>query len=356
MLKKCSPLVLFLLLSACRPSLDQELESRLGEVIKPADPGLAVLVLRDSTVLFERCLGLADLESAAPIRSATNFRLASVTKQFTASAILLLADDGSLRLEQSLAEFFPEYPAYGSTVTLSHLLTHTSGVPDYEELMSDTATVPVLDGDVLSLLLTQDRPLFPPGSRFQYSNSGYVLLGLVVEKVSGLRFADFLEQRIFRKLGMGSTVAFENGISIVPHRAFGHTPDTATAGGFRRTDQSLTSSTLGDGGVYSSLEDLRLWAAELARPQVLDQELLGEAMSAKVATNREGESYGYGYYVTEHAGARCIRHSGSTVGFRNELQRYPDFGLTVIVLANRVDIDATGIAFALAERVLEQRD
>ena len=356
MTKKSSPLVLFLLLSACRPNLDQVLESQLGEAISPTDPGFAVLVLQDSTVLFERCSGLADLESSAPIQSGTNFRLASVTKQFTASAVLLLAADGSLRLDQTLTEFFPKFPAYGSKVTLRHLLTHTSGVPDYEELMSDTATVPVLDRDVLSLLVTQERPLFPPGSRFQYSNSGYVLLGLVVEKVSGLRFADFLKERIFRKLGMSSTVAFENGISSVPNRAFGYTPDTAVVGGFRRTDQSLTSSTLGDGGVYSSLEDLRIWAAEPGRPRVLDEELLGEAISTQVPTNREGESYGYGYYITQRAGARFIRHSGTTVGFRTELQRYPDLGLTVIVLANRVDIDATGIAFALADRVLAQRD
>ena len=351
MTRRCSPIVLLLLLGACRPSLDQELESRLGGAITPSGPGIAVLVLKDSTVLFERCSGLADLENPSPIRPSTNFRLASVTKQFTASALLLLAADGSLRLDQRLSEFFPSFPAYGSTVTLRQLLTHTSGVPDYEDLIADTATVPVLDGDVLSLVVTQERPLFPPGSRFQYSNSGYVLLGLIVEKVSGLRFADFLNQRIFRPLGMHSTVAFENGISTVAERAFGHTPDTV-AGSFRRTDQSLTSSTLGDGGVYSSLHDLRLWARELARPQVLDARLLGEAMSPQVRANREGESYGYGWYLTERAGERCIRHSGSTVGFRSELQRYPDLGITVIVLANRVDIDASGIASALADRVV----
>lgn len=350
MITRYSPLVLVVLLHACRPNLDRVLETRLGEAIGRSEPGFAVLVLKDTTVLFERCSGLADPEISAPIQPGTNFRLASVTKQFTASAVLLLAADGSLRLDQTLAEFFPTFPAYGSTVTLRHLLTHTSGVPDYEELISDTATVPVLDRDVLSLLVSQDRPLFPPGSRFQYSNSGYVLLGLVVEKVSGLRFAQFLKERIFLKLGMRSTVAFENGISTVAQRAFGHSPDTTT-GGFRRTDQSLTSSTLGDGGVYSSLEDLRLWVQELARPQVLDAGLLSEAMSPQVRTNRDDESYGYGWYLTERAGERCIRHSGSTVGFRTELQRYPDLGLTVIVLANRVDIDPTEIASALAERV-----
>lgn len=351
MTQRCSPLVVLLLLYACRPSLDQELDSRLGHSITPEGPGIAVLVLKDSSVLLERCSGLADLEGFVPIKPATNFRLASVTKQFTASAILLLAADGSLRLDQTLAEFFPTFPAYGSTVTLRHLLTHTSGVPEYEDLIADTATVPVLDQDVLSLLVTEDQPLFPPGSRFQYSNSGYVLLGLVVEKVSGLRFADFLKENIFRKLGMHSTVAFENGISTVPERAFGHSPDTV-AGSFRRTDQSLTSSTLGDGGVYSSLHDLRLWAMELARPQVLDARLLGEAMSPQVQGSREGESYGYGWYITERAGERCFRHSGSTVGFRTELQRYPDLGITVIVLANRVDIDATELASALAHWVV----
>lgn len=351
MTRWCLPIVLLLLLNGCKPSLEQELDARLGPAIGPADPGFAVLVLKDTTVLFERCSGLADLETQAPIRPGTNFRLASLTKQFTASAILLLVSQGSLRLDQTLAEFFPEFPAYGSTVTLRHLLTHTSGVPDYEELIPETATVPVRDRDVLSLLLSQKRPLFAAGSRFQYSNSGYCLLALVVEKVSGLRFADFLKERVFRKAGMGTTLAFENGRSVVADRAFGHSLD-ATTGGFERTDQSLTSSTLGDGGVYSSLRDLRLWAGELARPQVLGYGLLREGMNAQVRTNRERESYGYGWYVTERSGKRCIRHSGTTVGFRTEMQRYIDVGLTVIVLANRTDLDASDLAFRLADRVL----
>ena len=346
--------LLFLLgfLASCDSSLKSELESHLGDKVGPSDPGLAVLVTRDSLILLEYCAGMADLDPRIPIGSSTNFRLASVTKQFTASAVLMLAAQGSLSLEQSLTDIFPDFPPYGSSITLSHLLTHTSGLADYESLIPDTTTIPVLDRDVLRLLATQETTIFAPGTQFRYSNSGYALLALVVEKVSGMRFADFLREKIFVPLGMAGTLAFENGISTVENRAYGHSRDGENEGVFLETDQSLTSSVLGDGGIYSSLEDLGRWAEELAHPTVLDPRLLAEAMSAQVATQIEGESYGYGWYVTERSGLRVIRHSGSTMGFRTELQRYPDLGLTIIVLANRADIAAMEIASRLADHII----
>jgi CubicO group peptidase (beta-lactamase class C family) len=338
--------------ASCKPTLTSELDSRLGGRLGPTDPGLAVLVMKDSLVLLEYCRGVEDLERRMPITSSTNFRLASVTKQFTAACVLMLVAEGSLRLDQTLTDIFLHFPPYGKAITVRHLLTHTSGLADYESLMPDTTTVPVHDRDVLRLLMTQDSTLFRPGTQFSYSNSGYVLLALVVEKVSGLRFADFLRTRVFIPLGMTGTVAFEKGISSVGHRAFGHSPDEQRAGAFVQTDQSLTSSTLGDGGIYSSLEDLRRWALELSRPTVLNPEMVREAMRAQVATSLEGESYGYGWYIAKRNGEPVVRHSGTTIGFRNEIQMYPARGITIIVLANRSDLSATDIAYVLADRVM----
>jgi CubicO group peptidase (beta-lactamase class C family) len=335
-----------LLLTSCRSHLLSEFESHVGSQVGPSDPGCAVLVVKNGETLLEQCAGVKDLNAKQPITPRTNFRLASVTKQFTASAILLLVSDSVLRLDQQLTEIFPEFPPYGSTITIWHLLTHTSGLPDYESLMPDSTSVPVLDRDVLRLLMTQKETLFPPGSEFRYSNSGYAILAQVVERISGMRFADFLKKRIFLPLAMTRTVAYEKGISTVPDRAFGHSP--VEEGAFRETDQSMTSAVLGDGGIYSCLEDLRRWAEELDHPSVLNSVLVSEAMQAQVQTSNEGESYGYGWYVDEYAGKSRIRHSGSTIGFRTEVQRYPDLGLTVVVLANRADVKTTELATALA--------
>jgi len=342
------------LLTSCMAHPDHELESRLGGRIGPGDPGISVLVLKDGRVLLEHCQGLADLDPETAIGSFTNFRLASVTKQFTATAVMILRGEESVSLDQNLTDFFPEFPPYGKKVTVRQLLTHTSGLADYESLMPDSTTVPVLDHDVLRLLETQDSTLFEPGTQFRYSNSGYALLALIVERRSGMSFAEFLREKIFAPLAMDNTVAFERGISEVSHRAYGHSPDAEGEGRFRETDQSLTSSVLGDGGVYSSLDDLRRWAEELDHPTVLGVDLLEEAMRAHVSTLSEGESYGYGWYVAEHNGLRQVRHSGSTIGFRTELQRYPEIGLTVIILANRSDLDVTEIATALADRVIRE--
>jgi CubicO group peptidase (beta-lactamase class C family) len=347
---------MLLALACCTPTLEQELDAHLGDTIGGSKPGVAVLVLQDRVVLLEKWNGLANLETGDLIDPSTNFRLASVTKQFTACTILLLEGEGSLSLDQVLTEFFPKFPPYGSEITLRHLLTHTSGLVPYESLIPETTTVPVLDRDVLELLKRQDSTLFLPGSRFRYSNSGYALLALVVEEVSGERFAEFLRDRIFRPLGMDGTVAFEEGISEVADRALGYSPDTARSGEFMLTDQSLTSSVLGDGGVYTSLKDLQRWVQELSHPSLLDAQSLEEAMRARVKTDTDGESYGYGWYIRQHNGQRCVRHSGSTVGFRTELQRYPASNVTIIVLANRVDVQPTTIAFALADRLFPAQE
>ncbi len=345
-------LVFTLAAFSCQRGLESKLDELLANRVTGTGPGCAVLVLKNGTVLLEACRGLADLNPATPITSRTNFRLASVTKQFTATAVLLLVSDGKLQLHQTLTEIFPEFPSYGQTITIHQLLTHTSGLADYESLMPDTTTVPVLDADALRLLEAQTATLFVPGSEFRYSNSGYAVLAQVVERVSGMRFADFLKVRIFDPLGMTNTVAFENGRSTVASRAFGHSPGGDDAAGFLETDQSLTSSVLGDGGVYSSLEDLRRWAMELDQPSVLDSVSLRRAMSPQVPTTTEGESYGYGWFVGENEGVRMVRHSGSTIGFRTEIQRYPERGLTIIVLANRADLNATDLATALARELI----
>ncbi len=240
-------------------------------------PGVAVLVRRSGRTVFEHGYGVRDLNSMAAIDPETNFRLASCTKQFTAMAIMLLVHDGKLKYEQSLAEIFPEFPAYGTTITINSLLHHTSGLPDYETLMEQeeksggrkwTAENQIHDADVLALLEKEHATQFAPGTKWAYSNSGYVVLGLVVAKVSGKIFGEFLHERIFAPLKMDQTIAYEKGKNEVANRAFGHSRDGSA---WKQTDQSSTSATLGDGGVYSSVSDLAKWSEALAKNTLLSE-------------------------------------------------------------------------------------
>lgn len=170
-------------------------------------PGAVVIVIKEGNALLAKGYGLADLENKIPCITNTNFRLASVTKQFTAMAVLILAEQGKLSLQDRLPKFFPEFPAYGEAISLHHLLTHTSGLPDYEDHIPGGTTIPLSDRDVLFILRQQSKTDFAPGAQFHYSNSGYALLALIVENVSGRTFPAFVKEKIFNPLGMTNSIA-----------------------------------------------------------------------------------------------------------------------------------------------------
>lgn len=221
----------------------KQVDTLLKGLIAEREPGAAVLVAKDGRAVYIGARGVADLQAMRPIDGRTNFRLASVTKQFTAAAVMLLVHDGTLRYEDRLTDIFPDFPEYGRAVTVRNLLDHTSGLPDYEKLMpSYDRSVPVedvqiKDADVLDLLKRQKAGWFGPGSWWYYSNSGYVLLGLIVEKVSGRSFAGFLQEHIFAPLGMTNTLTFVRGKNKVQNRVFGHAREN---GRWSVTDQSPT--------------------------------------------------------------------------------------------------------------------
>ena len=222
--------------------LQARLDALLADFDQPGAPGASVLVISKGKVLFSRGYGLADVERKVPCSTNTNFRLASVTKQFTAMSVLILVDRKKLGLDERLVDIFPEFRRYGRPITIRHLLTHTSGLRDYEDLIPKGTEIPVLDRDVLRLLMKQESAYFPPGSKYRYSNSAYALLALAIEARSGMTFSRFLRDNIFQPLKMSGTLAYEQGLAVVPSRAFGYSADGT---GFKKTDQSLTSSVLG---------------------------------------------------------------------------------------------------------------
>ena len=307
-------------------------------------PGAAVLVLKDGQPVFRRGYGLAVVEDGTPVSPATNFRLASVSKQFTAAAILLLAEDGRLSIDDPLKKWLPGLPAVADAMTLRQLLSHTSGLLDYEDLMDPVDTRQVHDIDVLHLLQKENRTYFAPGSSYRYSNSGYALLALVVGKASGSDFASFLRQRIFLPLGMTATFAHQDGVDEVPDRAYGY---SQIDGHWQRTDQSTTSAVLGDGGIYSSIDDLAKWDAALYDERLLRRASLQQAFSAATATPEpDVPHYGFGWRINGDA----LWHSGESIGFRNVIVRYPKQKLTVVVLSNRNDPEPYALALQIARR------
>ncbi len=312
-------------------------------------PGASVLVIENGKPVVERAYGFADLEARTPAAPRTNYRLASVSKQFTATAVLLLARDGKLGLDDPVRKWLPSLPAKAAdAITIKHLLTHTSGLIDYEDLMAEDATEQVHDADVLRLLETQDHTYFAPGADYRYSNSGYALLALIVEKASGKRYADVLRERIFLPLGMDRTVAYEKGISEVADRAYGY---SLIDGRWRRTDQSSTSAVLGDGGIYSSIDDLAKWDAAQYDDRLLDAQSRKLATTPWTKTDDPAIEYGYGWRIT----GETLWHSGETIGFRNVIVRYPQRRLTVIVLTNRDDPEPYRTAVRIADLFLRKR-
>jgi CubicO group peptidase (beta-lactamase class C family) len=326
-------------------------------------PGAAVLVVQEGRVIFERGYGVADLRSFPKIDAHTNFRLASCTKQFTAMAIMLLVHDGRLHYEDHLTDVFPDFPDYGKSITIRNLLNHTSGLLDYEDLMEKpSASTPadksrqIKDAGVLAILKQQKTTKSPPRAKWDYSNSGYAVLAMVVQKVSGQPFGDFLHDRIFAPLKMTETVAYEKGKNSVPHRAYGHTHENGT---WQELDQSSTSAVLGDGGVYSSLTDLAKWDQALANHALLSEAEMKSAITpVRVSDGSVQEpdgtpaAYGFGWFLNSYKGHAREWHYGETVGFRTTIQRFVDDKLTIIILCNRDDLVPANLALKVADLFL----
>jgi CubicO group peptidase (beta-lactamase class C family) len=364
--------LLLLLLSATVAGSSNGVDSIFAPQIDSKSPGAAVLVRSNGRTIFQRGYGVRDLRTGGRIDLQTNFRLASFTKQFTAMAVMLLVKDGKLRYEQPLTDIFPDFPAYGRTVTIRRLLTHTAGVPDYEDLMEQntawTSKRQIQDTEVLDLLKREPPPKFAPGTNWSYSNSAYVLLGLVVAEVSGVPFEQFLGNRIFQPLRMTNTVAYVKGRNTVRNRAFGHTKDKT---GFVEKDQSPTSATLGDGGIYSNLEDLAKWDEALSSHVLLSEAQMKPALEpVKLADGSDPRwpatpggdnqdpdrpvSYGFGWFLDPYKGHARMWHTGTTTGFRTAIERFTNEGLTIVVLCNRTDLDAAKLALQVADIFLPQ--
>lgn len=356
--------------------LAKQLDHEFSALASNNTPGFAVLLKKDGQIVFEKGYGTRSPRTRTPIDGQTNFRLASFTKQFTAMAVMLLVHDGKLRYDQTLTDIFPEFPAYGKNITVRNLLNHTGGLPDYEDLMDAaekskgplwSAEKQISDAEVLQLLEKESLGKFASGTKWEYSNSGYVVLGLAVAKVSGKPFAEFLHDRMFVPLKMDHTLVFEKGKNEIANRAFGHmlVDVTHSSDGpfLDEADQSSTSATQGDGGIYSNLEDLSKWDDALRNHTLLsEKEFLPAITPAKLPPGAEtklaedvppslrgsANAYGFGWFLNLQGAHPLMWHYGETMGFKTAILRYTRDNVTVILLCNRTDLDQGALALKAA--------
>jgi len=339
-------LILSVLSCGEKNSLERSIDNIFKEFQTNSTPGVSVAVVKDGKLIYQKGFGFLDLDSKVAIESKTNFRLASITKQFTALSVLLLEDEKKLFLEDTLTKFFPTFPSYGNRITIKNMLQHTSGLIDYEDYVDKSDTVQLKDKDVLQILMNQDSTYFEPGTKHQYSNSGYAILALLVERLSDLSFAEFLKEKIFNPLNMENSIAYEKGISEVHNRAFGY---ARTDSGFVFSDQNLTSAVLGDGGIYSSTVDLIKWDEEVNSSTLLSKEKFNKVFQKGKNIKGEEFDYGFGWRLDPYKNIYRPYHTGGTCGFSNIYMKLPKFDLTIIVLINIRNYDARGYAEKIAD-------
>ncbi|HET9986716.1 MAG TPA: serine hydrolase domain-containing protein [Longimicrobiales bacterium] len=311
-------------------------------------PGCALNVVRQGVSAYEKGYGYASLEQGVPNGPRTVFDIGSTSKQFTAASLVLLAQDGKLSLDDDVRKYIPELPELGATVTIRHLLNHTSGWRDYTDLMvlagwdeRDHTT----DREALEPLLRQKALNFAPGSDWRYSNSGYFLAGLVVSRVSGMPLREFARRRIFAPLGMSDTRFLDDTRLVVPRRATGYAPGDSAGWVVEMSDWEQ----VGDGAVQTTVEDLARWDANFYAPTVGGAGLPAAMQTrARLSDGRE-LTYGLGLFVDDYHGERRVQHGGAWAGYRAMLMRFPDRRLSVIVLCNSAEANTMSLAQGVAD-------
>ena len=329
-------------------------DALFAETTSAATPGAAIIVIQDGRVLQKSAYGMADIERGVPFKTDTSTRLGSVSKQFTAMAIMILEEEGLLDYDDPITRFLPEISRIADGITIRNLLNHTGGLPDYYDVMVEVTGVErPLTRHALDAYAVWGEPVFAPGERYEYSNPGYELLALIVERASGEVFGDFVEERIFAELGMANSVVLDDRHPKLAKRAYGYRVD---GGGFALNDDDPLNYIIGSGGVYSTVEDMYLWDQALYGENLVSKTTLARAFSPVRLNSGKSFPYGFGWRLDEHLGRPRIGHGGSWVGFRTFIGRYVDDRFSVVVLTNLAEADPEGISDAIAAIYLADGD
>ncbi|MGG6230300.1 serine hydrolase [Tenacibaculum sp. SDUM215027] len=311
-------------------------------------PSASFIVIKEGKTLDCQSFGYADLENKVLANSQTNYRLGSVTKQFTAMGVLILINQGQLNYDTKLNEVITEFPDYGKEITIKDLLTHRSGLQPYNKLYPKDAEKQIVDKDVLNLLIAQDSLLFPANSKYKYSNSGYAILAIIIERISGRTFKDFMDKEIFNKIGMTNSTVYLNDLNI-KNRAQGYKLNDTL---YENNDQNTWSAIQGDGGIYSSVSDYLNWDRSLYDETLIKTELRNDAFSNWDKNGKNDQAgYGFGWHIKIKNNIKYLIHGGLTTGFRNFSLRIPSEKITIVIYTNISDYsykDISNKGFALA--------
>lgn len=337
-------------------SLPDSASKKIDSLFKKWDnnnsPGCALGIVKDGRLIYKRGYGMANLDHNVPISPKSVFNIASISKQFTAMSILLLAKQGKLSLDDVLQKYLPELPRYQSPITIRHLIHHTSGIRNFIDLHELAGMrhedVHLTDDDFLGLIARQKELNFKPGNEYLYSNSGYFLLGLIVKRASGMSLREFAEENIFQPLGMYNTHFHDDRNLVVKNRTNAYLP--RSSGGFAVAIIDNNES-VGASGLYTSVEDLFLWDQNFYNNKLGGgPDLISDALSPGKLNNGEKIGYAFGLGINEYKGLKRISHGGSGMGFKSAMYRFPEQNFSVICLCNAgYDIDPGGLADQVAD-------
>jgi CubicO group peptidase (beta-lactamase class C family) len=312
-------------------ALAKKIDAVMSEIYKPGEPGAAVIVRKDGKTIFRKGYGLADLELGVAVEPDMIFRLGSITKQFTVFSILMLAEQGKLGLQDEITKFLPDYPTQGRRITVEHLLTHTSGIQSYTD-MPEWLPLWRKDFTVKELVdFFKDKPMkFEPGERWVYNNSGYILLGAIIEKVSGQTYEEFIDSHIFKPLGMKHSY-YGNTERVIPRRVPGYQKGKD---GFVNAPYLSMTQPYAAGSLLSSVDDLAVWSDAVFSGKLVRKEWLDKAFTPYKLKGGESTGYGYGWFITNFSGHRSIEHGGGINGFTTYEMTFPEDRVFLAILTN----------------------
>jgi CubicO group peptidase (beta-lactamase class C family) len=331
--------------------MNDPIDAIITTEIAAQGPGAAVAIVKDGSLLYSKGFGLANIEWGMPIAPDTVFALASITKPFTATAILLLEAQGKLHLDDLITVYVTDYPTHGYDITIKHLLTHTSGIKSYMSLEEFGAYWSKRDFSHEELIaLSKDLPLeFEPGTQFKYTNYSYILLGQIIEAVSGMSYEAFVQSQIFQPLGMKHSYIMSNE-SIIPHRASGY---VRAQEGYQHAEYLNMQIEYAAGELGSTVEDLARWDTALREYRLLDQATQERMYTPAQLLNGQRTDYGFGWGIVDYYGHRVAEHLGVFDGFSAFIARFLDDATTIIILSNLADLDAEKLTRRISSLVLD---
>lgn len=341
-------------------NLSPEMAAKVDKVFEkynhPDSPGCAVGVYKDGQIIYKRGYGMANLNDDVPIAPNTVFHVASMSKQFTAASILLLAQQGKLSLDDDVHKYIPELPDFGERITLRHLMHHTSGLRDQWALLGLAgwrySQDLITDDDVMSVMVHQKALNFKPGEKYMYSNTGFTLLALVVKRVSGMSLREFTTKNIFEPLGMSHTHFRDDHEEIIKHDALGY----EQAGEGKPFRMSLTNfDTTGATSLHTTVEDLQLWDENFYHPKVGGPAFIQQMLQKGKLNNGKDQDYASGLAIGTYRGLPTVGHGGADAGYRSDMERFPDQHFGAAVLCNSAEASPNSLLHQVADIVLESQ-